>query len=128
VGEREAVSEARALLVAATRKVAVTVYHSQQLQNALPNSPAQIDAVQAHFEGVFYAGTAATEKTAAAISVSLDGISEQDPDPNIGRAIERLKEHSAPDHRELEGRLRSEISAGSAFYEQPVLVPQSRHV
>jgi hypothetical protein len=87
--------------VAATRKVAVTAYHSAQLQKALLEWPAHIDAVQAHFEGVFYGGAAATEKAAAAISVLLDGIPKQKPDPSIGRAIERLRENSGSDYREL---------------------------
>lgn len=92
MGEQEAMSAAREHLIAASRKVAITRYHVDRLQEALVEWPADLDALQAHFEGVFYAGVAATEKIVAALYLLFDGLTGQEPDTDIGRVIRRLKD------------------------------------
>jgi hypothetical protein len=86
----EARSLAREYLFAAARKVAITRYHRDCLMSILQTWPTDEIALQAHFEGVFYAGSAASEKIASAIAI-LIGIEPGD----TRRVVRQLKEVDA---------------------------------
>jgi hypothetical protein len=56
------------LLTGALRKIAITAYHARELARVLEEGNVYEIALQAHFEGLLYAGVSAEEKLASALS------------------------------------------------------------
>jgi hypothetical protein len=69
VGARDTNRESRELLTGALRKVAIAQYHARELAKVLDDANPHEIALQAHFEGLVYAGISAEEKLAIAIDV-----------------------------------------------------------
>ena len=62
VASRDITREATELLAATLRKVAIVGYHAHELGRVLDEREPYEIALQAHFEGVLYAGVSAEEK------------------------------------------------------------------
>jgi hypothetical protein len=88
------------LLTGALRKIAVAVYHARELARVLEEGNVYEIALQAHFEGLLYAGVSAEEKLASALS-SLAGT---DSGPDTKLLMRRLQ--SQTEKAELGGLLR----------------------
>ncbi len=88
---RDRAREASELLTASLRKVAIAQYHAGGLARALdaPN-PYEI-ALQAHFEGLLYAGVSAEEK----LAIALGGLAGTGTDKDTKLLARRLLEHEA---------------------------------
>lgn len=63
--------EAAEYLEAARCKVAIASFHHENLEQALREYPPDKTALQAHFEGLFYAGVAAFEKLIPGLAVII---------------------------------------------------------
>lgn len=74
------------LLTGALRKIAVTVYHARELARVLEEANVYEIALQAHFEGLLYAGVSAEEKLASALS----GLAGTDSGPDTKLLMRRL--------------------------------------
>ena len=85
---RDPSREASELLTGAERKVAITQYHARELTQMLDDSSPYDIAVQAHFEGLVYAGTSAEEK----LAISLDVLAGSGTDKDTKRLARWLLE------------------------------------
>jgi hypothetical protein len=93
--------EASELLTGALRKVAITQYHARELGRVLDEAHPYEIALQAHFEGLIYAGVSAEEKLAIALSLLTDAGSGKDTKLLARRLLER------PDLQDLGGQIRA---------------------
>jgi hypothetical protein len=98
---RDANREARELLTGALRKVAITQYHARELVRVLDEvSPYEI-ALQAHFEGLVFAGISAEEKLAIALALLAGTGTDRDTKLLFRRLLDRVET------AELGGEIRS---------------------
>ena len=87
----ETIHEATELLNGALRKVAMTQYHARELAQVLEERDPFEIALQAHFEGVLYAGISAEEKLTQALG-RLAGIDCGDDTKRLVMALRRREE------------------------------------
>jgi hypothetical protein len=78
VGGRDTSREASELLTGALRKVAITQYQARELARVLDDANLYEIALQAHFEGLVYAGISAEEKVAIGIDVLVGAGTDKD--------------------------------------------------
>jgi hypothetical protein len=97
---RDTNRHASELLTGVLRKIAVAVYHARELSRVLEEGNVYEIALQAHFEGLLYAGVSAEEKLASALG-SLAGT---DSGPDTKLLMRRLM--SQTETAELGGLLR----------------------
>jgi hypothetical protein len=86
---RDMSREASELLTGALRKVAITQYHARELSRVLEDASPYEIALQAHFEGLIYAGVSAEEKLAIALSLLTDTGSDKDTKLLARRLLDR---------------------------------------
>ena len=92
--------EARELLSGALRKVAIAEYHARELARVLDEANPYEIALQAHFEGLVYAGISAEEK----LAIALGGLTAAGTDKDTKRLARRLLERE--ETAELGARIR----------------------
>jgi hypothetical protein len=109
---RDANREASELLTGALRKVAITQYHARELVRVLDEvSPYEI-ALQAHFEGLVFAGISAEEKLAIALAMLAGTGTDKDTKLLFRRLLDRVETS------ELGAEIRSWV--GHREYQIPV--------
>lgn len=89
MGARDPRREASGLLTGALRKVAVTQYHARELARVLDEANPYEIALQAHFEGLSYAGISAEEKLAIALDVLTGTGTDKDTKRLARQLLER---------------------------------------
>ena len=89
MGARDTSREASELLTGARRKVAITQYHTRELERVLDDANPDEIALQAHFEGLVYAGISAKEKLTVALSLVADTRTGKDTKALARRLLER---------------------------------------
>jgi hypothetical protein len=89
VGARDTGREASELLTGALRKVAIAQYHARELGRALEDANPYEIALQAHFEGLVYAGISAEEKLTIALGRLADTRTDKDTKLLFRRLLER---------------------------------------
>ena len=89
MGARDRSREASELLTGALRKVAITLYHARELAQVLDHTNPYEIALQAHFEGLLYAGVSAEEKLAIALDVLVDTGTDKDTKRLARQLLER---------------------------------------
>ena len=82
--------EATRFLIGAIRKVAMARFHSREIGVLLNGQDAGEIALQAHFEGLVYAGVSAEEK----LMRSLELLTASETGARTNRVISRLRGHS----------------------------------
>lgn len=87
----EARIEGTEFLNGALRKVAIAQYHARELARVLEEANPYEIALQAHFEGVLYAGISAEEKLTQALG-KLAGVDCGDDTKQLVRALRRQTE------------------------------------
>jgi hypothetical protein len=97
---RDTNRHASELLTGALRKIAIAVYHARELARVLDEANVYEIALQAHFEGLLYAGVSAEEKLASALST----LAGTDSGPDSKLLTRRLL--SQTETAELGGQLR----------------------
>jgi hypothetical protein len=89
VSARDTSREASELLSGALRKAAITAYHARELARVLEDAKPYEIALQAHFEGLVYAGISAEEKLAIALDVLAGTGTDKDTKLLARRLLER---------------------------------------
>lgn len=89
MGARDTSREASELLTGALRKVAITQYHARELAQVLESANPYEIALQAHFEGLVFAGVSAEEKLAIALGVLAGTGTDKDTKLLARRLLER---------------------------------------